>query len=215
MPIVIIRGTKPFPHVEPAQNVHEVEGRFSRSSLLEMLQKVAPSLDLIRPVADVSTTAETSDVLDLISKLRVLVVDDNSINQRVLVRLLWNAGVRNVESASSAAGAIEILGRKTFDLVFMDVQMPDIDGYTATRMIREKGYGKLKILACSAHAFETDIKRSLDEGMDGHISKPVEVGELMDLLRRVVLSSRRGHMQGREVVPPYPLQHLQLIPGDV
>lgn len=189
VPVVIIRGTKSFPKLALGQNVHEVEGRFSRSSLLEMLQKVAPSLALTRPVAEIPAAAETSDVRDLIGKLRVLVVDDNSINQRVLVRLLGNAGVRDVESASSAADAVETLSRRKFDVVFMDVQMPDIDGYMATRMIREKGHSELKIFACSAHAFEADIKRSLDEGMDGHISKPVEVGQLTDLLRRVVLSS--------------------------
>lgn len=187
--IVIIRGTKSFPRAAQGQNIHEIEGRFSRSSLLEVLQKVAPSLGLHRIVAAVPAAAETSDVRDLIGKLRVLVVDDNSINQRVLVRLLGNAGVRHIESASSAAEAIELLGKKEIDLAFMDVQMPDIDGYTATRMIRDKGYSKLKVFACSAHAFETDVKRSLDEGMDGHISKPVEIGELTALLRRSVLSS--------------------------
>jgi CheY-like chemotaxis protein len=119
----------------------------------------------------------------------VLVVDDNSINRRVLVRLLGNIGVQEVEATSGAAEAIALLEHKTFDLVFMDVQMPDIDGYMATRMIREKGHETIKIFACSAHAFESDIKRSLNEGLDGHISKPVDAGELMGLLKQLVLPS--------------------------
>jgi CheY-like chemotaxis protein len=65
--------------------------------------------------------------------------------------------------------------------------MPEIDGYLATRLIREKGYSKLKIVACSAHAFETDVARSGEEGMDGHISKPVQLAELNALLRKLFL----------------------------
>ena len=189
VPIVVISGTRSFPRVAGSHYIHEVEGRFSRSSLLDVLQKVAPSIGLDRSVAKAPPSTETDDVTNRINRLRVLVVDDNSINQRVLVRLLGNIGVRDIESASSAAEAIELLAIRGFDLAFMDVQMPDIDGYTATRMIREKGYSKLKVYACSAHAFDADINRSLDEGMDGHISKPIEVGELTALLRAVVLSS--------------------------
>ena len=187
LPVIVIRGMKSFPQVPTSQNIHEVDGRFSRSSLLEALQKHAPSIGLDRLVEKATSDTDTGDVLKLIGKLRVLVVDDNAINQRVLVRLLGNAGVRDIETASGAAEAIAFLERKAFDLVFMDVQMPDIDGYTATRMIREKGFSKLKVFACSAHAFEADIKRSLDEGMDGHISKPVEIGELRSMLKKVVL----------------------------
>jgi CheY-like chemotaxis protein len=65
----------------------------------------------------------------------------------------------------------------------MDVQMPEIDGYLATRLIRKNGFSRLKIVACSAHAFETDVARSGEEGMDGHISKPVKLAELDALLR--------------------------------
>lgn len=189
MPVVVIRGTKSFPYVASSPEIHEVEGRFSRSSFLEVLNEVAPSIGLDRVSTKMPSTPGTGEFLTLVGKLRVLVVDDNSINRRVLIRLLGNIGAQDVESASGAAEAIELLGQKDFDLVFMDVQMPDIDGYMATRMIREKGYRHLKIFACSAHAFEADIKRSLNEGMDGHISKPVDVGELTALLKTVLASS--------------------------
>jgi CheY-like chemotaxis protein len=74
----------------------------------------------------------------------------------------------------------------------MDIQMPDIDGYTATRQIRNFGYSNLKVVACSAHAFDTDVSRSLSEGMDDHISKPVEMSALATLLQRIAKELDRG-----------------------
>ena len=65
----------------------------------------------------------------------------------------------------------------------MDIQMPEIDGYMATRLIRDRGHSDVRIVACSAHAFETDAKRSLAEGMDAHISKPVVSAELERTVR--------------------------------
>jgi len=73
----------------------------------------------------------------------------------------------------------------------MDIQMPEIDGYMATRMIREAGHTNLKIVACSAHAFETDVTRSKEEGMDGHISKPVQLSELEALMGDLFLKVRQ------------------------
>jgi len=188
-PIIVIRGTRSFPQVASSHPIHEVEGRFSRSSFLEVLHDVVPSIGADYLSAKVPPEKETDQSLDLIRKMRVLVVDDNSINRRVLVRLLGNIGVQDVAAASSAAEAMELVERGAFDLVFMDVQMPDIDGYMATRMIRDKGHKNVKIFACSAHAFETDIKRSLDEGLDGHISKPIDAAELLLLLKRVAMTS--------------------------
>ena len=119
--------------------------------------------------------------------LRVLIVDDNSINRRVLQRLLINAGVPQTETVSGGAEAVQRVSEAAFDLVLMDVQMPEVDGYMATKLIREKGFTNLKIVACSAHAFETDEARSMEEGMNGHISKPVQLATLEELLRSLFL----------------------------
>jgi signal transduction histidine kinase len=188
-PILVFQSERQFPIVSSNIPIFEIEGSFSRSSFLEALRLVAPSISINSPRAEIPPLEAIHDELGLIKNLKVLVVDDNSINRRVLLRLLGRIGFLDCESVSSATDAIELLETRKFDLVFMDVQMPDINGYMATRMIREQGHTNLKIIACSAHAFEADIKRSLDEGMDGHISKPIEVGELTALLRRVVLSS--------------------------
>ena len=92
-------------------------------------------------------------------------------------------GLSRIECATGAAEAIEMLDQSSFDLVLMDIQMPDVDGYMATRLIRAKGFSHVKIIACSAHAFEADVKRSHEEGMDGHISKPVVAAELADVIK--------------------------------
>jgi two-component system sensor histidine kinase/response regulator len=163
-----------------------VIGRFSRSSLAEALEKAG----LSGSAGDIETgpggAAEPGMHGSGFSHLRVLIVDDNSINRRVLQRLLTNIGVSHTDVASGGAEAIERVETARFDLILMDVQMPEVDGYMATRLIREKGH-RTKIVACSAHAFETDVARSLAEGMDGHISKPVQLSELDALLKQLLL----------------------------
>ncbi len=161
-------------------------GRFSRASLAEALERAG--LIGIRNEAQ-----ESSDLLPRpgndLDHLRVLIVDDNAINRRVLQRLMTNLGLSRTETVSSGGEAIRRIGEAEFDLVLMDIQMPEIDGYLATRLIREKGFSKLKIVACSAHAFETDVARSGEEGLDGHISKPVQLVELDALLRKLFLQT--------------------------
>ena len=186
LPIIIVRGIKAYPPRSTDLPVFEIEGRFNRSGFLEVLQDAVPSLGIQPLDTNFRIHAPDGRFAEIIAQTRVLVVDDNAINRRVLVRLLKNAGVQTAESVSGAIEALKRLEQERFDLVFMDLQMPGIDGYMATRMIREKGYGDIKIFACSAHAFESDVQRSLDEGLDGHISKPVEAGELMALLKDAV-----------------------------
>lgn len=165
-------------------------GRFSRSSLAEALQKIG--LVGARGEPDSPTehgSDRTTKARDL-KHLRVLIVDDNSINRRVLQRLLVNLGLSQTETVGGGAEAIQRVSETDFDLILMDVQMPEIDGYMATRLIRDKGITRPRIVACSAHAFETDVARSMEERMDGHISKPVQLSELEDLLRKFFLDDR-------------------------
>lgn len=156
---------------------------FSRSGLAESL--AALGLASVKEEPDATTGPAGPDPLPKggLEHLRVLVVDDNSINRRVLQRLLANAGVTKTEAAGGGAEAVRKVSEAEFDLVLMDIQMPDIDGYTAARQIRAGGYAAVKIVACSAHAFESDVARSAEEGLDGHISKPVQLSELATLLR--------------------------------
>ena len=181
-PTIFIQGLKSSPPEKADYIVDEVVGIFSRSSLMEALQRSAPLGLNGNPQRDREPDAIRPSIPEL-GRLRALVVDDNAINRRVLSRLLANMGLSRIECATGAAEAIEMLDQSSFDLVLMDIQMPDVDGYMATRLIRAKGFSHVKIIACSAHAFEADVKRSHEEGMDGHISKPVVAAELADVIK--------------------------------
>ena len=114
-------------------------------------------------------------------------VDDNELNLRIGMLQLQRQGV-TVETALNGQTAVNIIrenGADAYDLVLMDVQMPGMDGYQATGLIRKlPGGDKLKIIAFSANAFEEDREKSLKAGMNGHISKPLKINDLLNELRR-------------------------------
>ncbi|MEM9453461.1 MAG: response regulator [Myxococcota bacterium] len=114
----------------------------------------------------------------------VLVVEDNMINQEVARHMLENLGCR-VDMADDGCAAIERVGSRSYDLVFMDVQMPMMDGIEATKEIRrrEDDSTHVPIVAMTAHAMATDRERCLAVGMDDYISKPVRRRDLVRVLR--------------------------------
>ena len=118
---------------------------------------------------------------------KVLMVDDSKLNLKIGVLLLQEQGMI-VDTAENGQTAIDMLREKStdaYDFVLMDVQMPVMDGYEATAVIRKlPGGDKLKILAFSANAFEEDRKKSLEAGLDGHITKPLKIEELLSELKR-------------------------------
>ena len=119
--------------------------------------------------------------------LNILLAEDNTVNQKVAKRVLQKQG-HSVTVASSGKIALEILEQQDFDLILMDVQMPEMDGMEATRAIREKEKvtGKhIPIIALTAHAMAGDRDRCLAAGMDGYASKPIRVDELRQEIQRL------------------------------
>ena len=117
-------------------------------------------------------------------KLRILVAEDNAVNQAVIIRVLQKLGHTPV-LAQNGKEAVALAGAEKFDLVFMDVQMPEMDGLTATAAIREseKDSGThLPIFAMTAHAMKGDRERGLEAGMDGYITKPVHLSDIEQTL---------------------------------
>ena len=113
--------------------------------------------------------------------LRILLAEDNAINQRLASRLLENRG-HTVAVASNGRRALDLLDEQAFDVVLMDVQMPEMDGFEATGAIRakEKATGqRIPIVAMTAHAMKGDRERCLKAGMDGYISKPTKPEDLL------------------------------------
>jgi CheY-like chemotaxis protein len=118
--------------------------------------------------------------------LRVLVVEDNAVNQRLIQRLLEKRGHR-VTVANNGREAAEAVQSESFDLVFMDVQMPEMDGFEATATIRERekgGGAHLPIVALTAHAMKGDREKCLERGMDDYLTKPIQPQELDAILER-------------------------------
>jgi two-component system sensor histidine kinase/response regulator len=118
---------------------------------------------------------------------RVLVVEDNEINRFAAIRLLSSFGLI-VDVAGNGREAITMTGRTEYTAVFMDCQMPDVDGYTATRVIRrrEAQTGRhTPIIALTAHALDGDREKCLAAGMDDYLSKPLRRHTIQDVLRRL------------------------------
>jgi CheY-like chemotaxis protein/anti-sigma regulatory factor (Ser/Thr protein kinase) len=130
------------------------------------------------------TRYSLQDARDPMMVLRILVAEDNAVNQRLVIRLLEKRGHR-VVLAADGRQAIEALDQGSFDLVFMDVQMPETDGLEATGIIRKKEEktGKHQpIIALTAHAMTGDRDRCLAAGMDGYLTKPIRPQELDQIL---------------------------------
>ena len=113
------------------------------------------------------------------------------VNQRLAARLLEKRG-HIVVTAATGQEALDTLERERYDLVIMDVQMPDVDGLTATGIIRERekaNGGHLPIVAMTAHAMTGDRERCLQAGMDGYLPKPIDPVKMIEEIRRVLSAS--------------------------
>ena len=123
---------------------------------------------------------------------RILVVEDNEINQLVAREMLANAGLE-VTLAENGVEALRLLDEQPFDLVLMDIQMPEMDGLTATARLRgDPRFADLPIIAMTAHAMNGDVQKSLAAGMNAHLTKPIDSLELLRTLARWLPGSPRG-----------------------
>ncbi len=136
------------------------------------------------PVSSGTRASDDAD-LDLRGLTTVLLVEDNPVNQLIVVTMLENCGA-NVEVASNGLEAVEQIHRAPFDLVLMDCQMPEMDGFEATRAIRRipTEAGRVPIVALTANAVAGDVERCLEAGMDDYLAKPLRKPELLRALRR-------------------------------
>jgi two-component system sensor histidine kinase/response regulator len=120
----------------------------------------------------------------LTPSLRVLLAEDNAVNRKVVTRLLEKRG-HQVLVTTNGKEALAAMEKDMFDLVLMDVQMPEMDGFEATRMIRLSEQGTAfhqRIIALTAHAMSGDRARCLEAGMDGYLTKPLGVLALDQVL---------------------------------
>jgi len=133
--------------------------------------------------------------------LSVLLVEDNAVNQRLAARLLEKRGHR-VAVTANGREALAALEKDEYDLVLMDVQMPEMDGLEATAAIRKMEEGSSKhqtVIALTAHAMKGDEERCLAAGMDGYLSKPIRPAELDAILDGYVARRREIAKQGTAI----------------
>lgn len=113
---------------------------------------------------------------------QILLVEDNSVNQQVAIHILRRLGYSQIDIAHNGLEAIDAYNKKKYDLIFMDCQMPEMDGYTATEKIRHietsENLNHVPVIAMTAHALKGDKEKCLKAGMDDYISKPINITEL-------------------------------------
>ena len=113
--------------------------------------------------------------------LKVLVAEDNEVNQLLLKTLLEEGGWQTT-IVTNGQECVEALRKESFSLILMDIQMPVMDGFEATRIIRNELQSSILIIGISANADEADIQKSLNAGMNGHMSKFFNLSQLQELM---------------------------------
>ena len=152
-----------------------------RDSLLSALGQQNPGSDSVLPAAP-----HADDFKDK----HLLLVEDNELNREIAMEILSEYGFR-IDTAENGAAAVEKIAASRigeYDLILMDIQMPIMDGYEATRAIRaleEPALAGIPILAMTANAFDEDRKTALESGMNDFLSKPIQIDELVQMLQNV------------------------------
>ena len=150
-----------------------------------------------KPIAKNNTADSIPKDKNLFMGRRFLIAEDNDINAEILCGLLdlYGAGYTVVEDGEKAFSAFSSAAPETYDAIIMDIQMPKMNGYEATRAIRNIGSPAAKnipIIAMTANAFAEDIQSALDSGMNAHIAKPVDVSILLNTLNRLLKNDKDG-----------------------
>jgi CheY-like chemotaxis protein len=152
----------------------------------ELLDAILSALGTTANKANEPELVTRHSIREASDHLQILLAEDNQVNQMLTVRLLEKRG-HSVTVAGNGKEAVTLLETRAFDVVLMDIQMPEMDGYAATAIIRErekKSGNHLCVIAMTAHAMVGDRQRCLDAGMDDYISKPIRSDELNELLMK-------------------------------
>ncbi|TPE47519.1 response regulator [Maribrevibacterium harenarium] len=183
---------------------------FTPTVLYNSLTQCQPKAKQPQTISFLSDNEELKD-------LRILLAEDNAINTMVATSLLQKLGVEHIITATNGEEAIASLEKHPIDLILMDVQMPILDGLEATAFIRSMPkYSELPIIALTAHAMSGDYERSIEAGMDDHITKPIDPAELKETLlkwcnkRHSLLSESATDSSKDQISLPPQLPGLQL-----
>jgi two-component system sensor histidine kinase/response regulator len=148
--------------------------------------------------------------------MRVLVVEDNQINQEVATYLLMHAGA-TVDIADDGRIAVNMLAENPgrYDAVLMDIQMPVMNGYQATVAIRQMGLAALPVVAMTANALDDDLRQAVAAGMDGHVAKPIDIDILVSTLLQVTEGKAAAAAARAPSAPPPAAASAQQAPAEL
>ena len=159
--------------------------------MIRVRLKLATAEDMPREEVEAVEPAATGDAPVDFSQKRLLLVEDNQINMEIASMILTQMGFA-LETAENGQIAVDMASASEpgyYDLVLMDIQMPVMDGYTATRTIRaldDPALASVPIVAMTANAFAEDVQAAMDAGMQAHIAKPVDIAVLHKTLQEVL-----------------------------
>ena len=128
---------------------------------------------------------------EILEGRNILLAEDNDLNAEIAEAILESAGLKieRVEDGIQCVNRIEKMPADTYDMILMDIQMPQMDGYKATQAIRnlpDKDKASIPIVAMTANAFEEDKRDAIAAGMNGHIAKPIQVDKMLSILSEVI-----------------------------
>ena len=224
VPLVMLSAAGPVPDAGTATAVGFAAFLMkpvNDGQLLRCLERVLRESAVARPQTDGRRTTE-------VRRLKILLAEDNPANQRVANLMLAKLG-HSVDLAANGRQAVEQLGRRVYDVVLMDCQMPVLDGYETTRLIREGGLpnvnARVPIIALTAYATTADRAKCLEAGMDDHVTKPLRFADLRAALARVGIvrdsapstlsraAQSAGLRQPEGVLDPEVIETVRALPG--
>lgn len=185
-----------------AYDKDEARAKVGDTPVKQFLEKPVSHKAILDAISTLVCGDERTDLLDEhpkgmipdFSGHSILLVEDNAINRQVAVGFLADSGV-HIDIAENGLIAVDKVARNAFDLVLMDIQMPELDGISATKAIRgELNKTELPIVAMTAHAMEADAKRSIEAGMNAHINKPIEPDVLFGTLMRFLKPNKASNV---------------------
>ena len=179
--IVILASAGQKGDAEKCRNIG-VDAYLTKPIQKQVLYNTFKQIIMKKPDTDQSKLITRHSIRMSHLKLKVLLAEDNPINQKVAKRMLEKMGYE-ITVVDNGLDVLQAMGKDKFDLILMDVQMPKMDGFAATRKIRlaEKNVKQhIPIIALTAHAMKGDREKCLNAGMDGYVSKPIKFNELLE-----------------------------------
>jgi len=156
-----------------------------------------PTIDKLISSSDVNISVDKNnlDTIQMLKGSNILLVEDNSVNQEIILGLLNTSGI-NIDVANNGQEAVNLYIKNPlkYELILMDLQMPILDGYKATKIIRELSKD-IPIIALTANAMKEDIVKTKDAGMNDHLSKPIEVQKIYTVLLKYISKKNRNSLE--------------------